>query len=112
MMIETIVLNFMAEKLPVPVYMEFPKDPPGKFVVLKKGNSSRENYVDTSMFVADSYADSMFHAAQLNEQVVKAFDDLTDLDSVSCSMRGGDYAFPDTHNKRYRYQAVQTITHY
>lgn len=111
-MIEQIVLNFMAERLPVPVSMELPADPPEQFVVLKKGDSSRENFVDTSMFVADSYADSLFHAAQLNERVIAAFDDLTDLDLVSSSTRGGDYAFPDTYNKKYRYQAIQTITHY
>lgn len=111
-MIELVVLDFMQKSLPVPVYMEFPTDPPASFVVLRKGNSSRENFVDSSMFVADSYAESLLDAAMLNERVVTAFDSLTDLNDISSSQRGGDYSFPDTHNKRYRYQAVQTITHY
>lgn len=111
-MIEQVVLDFMAEKLPVPVYMEIPIKQPASFVVLRKSDSSRENFVDSSMFIAVSYAESLFQAAQLNEMVVSAFDSLIDLDAVSGSKRGGDYALPDTQNKRYRYQAVQTITHY
>lgn len=111
-MIELIVLKFMTEKLPVPIYMEFPKDSPNRFIVLRKGNSERENLVDTSTFVADSYAESLLEAAKLNEQVKAALDSLTELDAVSSSKRGGDYPFYDTQNKRYRYQAVQNITHY
>lgn len=111
-MIELIVLNFMAKKLPVPVYTEFPSDPDNRFVVLRKGGSERENLVDTSTFVADSYAESLLEAAKLNEQVKATLDSLTELDAVSCSKRGGDYPFYDTQNKRYRYQAVQNITHY
>ena len=111
-MIEEIVQKYMTDKLDVPVFMEFPEEPPLRFVVLKKADSSRENYIDSAMFVADSYAETMFDAAKLNCQVVSALDDLTDLDEICCSERGGDYAFQDTQSKRYRYQAVQNITHY
>lgn len=111
-MIETTVLDFMSKNLPVAVYMEFPSDPPDRFVVLRKSNSSRENMVDTSMFIANSYAESLLEAAKLNERVKTALDSLADLDAVSSSKRGGDYPFYDTENKRYRYQAVQNITHY
>lgn len=111
-MIEITVLDYMSNNLPVPVYMEFPSDPDDCFVVLRKGGSERENLVDTSTFVADSYAGSLLEAAKLNEQVKAALDSLAELDAVSCSKRGGDYPFYDTQNKRYRYQAVQIITHY
>lgn len=111
-MIEMTILDYMSENLPVPVYMEFPSEPPNRFVVLRKGGSERENLVDTSIFVADSYAESLLEAAKLNEQVKAALDSLVELDAVSCSKRGGDYPFYDTQNKHYRYQAVQNITHY
>lgn len=111
-MIELNVLNFATKKLPVPVYMEFPSDPPERFVVLKKTDSSRDNLIDMSMFVADSYAETLLEAAKLNEQVKSALDSLVELDEVSRSARGGDYPFFDTNNHRYRYQAVQNITHY
>lgn len=111
-MIEITVKGFLEQKLQVPVFMEFPPNPPDRFVVLRKADSSRENLVDTSMLVADSYAESLLEAAKLNELVKAALDDLIELDTVSSSRRGGDYPFTDTKNKRYRYQAVQNITHY
>lgn len=111
-MIEIIVKEFLEQRLAAPLFMEFPADPPDRFVVLKKGDSSRENYIDSAMLVADSYAESLLEAAKLNEQVKSALDALTELDTISSSRRGGDYPAFDTKNKRYRYQAVQNITHY
>lgn len=111
-MIELTVKEFMEGRLSVPLYMEFPEEAPESFVVLRKGDSSREDFVDSAMLVVDSYGPSLLTAAQLNEQVKVILDDLTLLDSVSSSRPGGDYPLVDTKNKRYRYQAVQTITHY
>lgn len=111
-MIETIVFDFMKSSLSVPVFMEYPTEQHTRFVVLRKADSSRDNMVDTAMFVADSYAETVYETAKLNEQVVSAFDSLTDLESVSSSKRGGDYNAPDTQNKRYRYQAVCNVTYY
>lgn len=111
-MIELIVKEFAEQKLTVPVFMEFPHDPPERFVVLKKGDSGRENLINSAMLVADSYAESLWEAAKLNEQVKTVLDNLIQLDTVSSSRRGGDYPAFDTKNKRHRYQAVQNITHY
>lgn len=111
-MIEITVRVYLESKIQIPVYMEFPSDPPARFVVLRKADSSRENLIDMSMFVADSYAETLLETAKLNEQVKSALDSLVELDEVSRSARGGDYPFFDTKNHRYRYQAVQNITHY
>lgn len=111
-MIEITVKNFLEEKLPVPVYMEFPTNPSNRFLVLRKGDSSREDWLKSAMFVADSYAESLLEAARLNEMVKAAMDDLTDLEEISASRPAGDYPVSDTENKKYRYQAVYNITHY
>ncbi len=111
-MIEITVLNFLKEKLPVPVYMEFPSNPGPRFVILRKTDSGRENRLDSAMFVADSYAETLLEAAKLNELVKTAMDDLSDLDGVAASEQAGDYSAPDTQNKKYRYQAVYYITYY
>lgn len=111
-MIETTVLDYLNQKLPVPVYMEIPDDIPDRFVVLRKSGSGRINRVDTSMFVVRSYAESMLEASMLNEQVKAAMDALPELDAVSASRLTGDYPFPDTTIERYRYQAVYDVTHY
>lgn len=111
-MIELTVKEFMEVRLSVPLYFEFPEDPPVSFVVLKKEGNPRKNLLESTMLVADSYGPSLLEAARLNEQVKGALDDLVLLDAVSSSRRGGDYPAFDTKNKRYRYQAVQNINHY
>ena len=111
-MIEITVRDFLAEKLPVPVYMEFPSNPSNRFVVLRKGGSGREDWLKSAMFVADSYGESLLEAAKLNELVIAAMDDLTDLPEISASKPAGDYPAFDEINKRYRYQAVCNITYY
>ena len=111
-MIEFTVKKYFADNLTVPVYMEFPEKPPDSFVVIQKKGSNRTNLIDTALFVADSYGKTLYDAAKLNSQVVNVFDGLTELENVSASERGSDYVFPDSQNKRYRYQAVCNITYY
>lgn len=111
-MIEITVRDHLAGKCQVEVHMEVPANPPQRFVVLRKGDSSRENYLDKAIFVADSYAESLLEAAKLNEQVKTIMDDLIELNEICCVRRSGDYPNPDTASKRYRYQAVFDITHY
>lgn len=111
-MIELTVLNHLEQKLQVPVYLEFPSELSERFVVLRKADSGREDLLDSAMFVAESYAESLLETAKLNELVKSALDSLVELDVICSSKRAGDYPFPDTKNKRYRYQAVQNITHY
>lgn len=111
-MIEVTVMDHLAIRLDVPVYLEFPKNAPDRFLVLKVENNPRENLLDSAMLVVDSYGASMVDAATLNTMVKRTLDDLVDLPSISASKRGGDYPAFDTKNKRYRYQAVQNITYY
>lgn len=111
-MIELIVKSFMESRLQVPLYLEYPENPPESFVILKKGDSVRENLLDSAMLVVDSYGPSLLAAAQLNEQVKIILDDLIQLNIINNSQRGGDYPAFDTKNKRHRYKAVQNITHY
>ncbi len=111
-MIEQIVLDYLTSRLSAPVLQEIPSPIPESFVTIRKSDSSRENRLDSATFVADSYAPSRFMAAQLNELVKSALDDLPDLPKVSASDLATDYPFPDTTIERYRYQAVYNITHY
>ena len=111
-MIEVTVMDHLAIRLDVPVYLEFPKNAPDRFLVLKVENNPRENLLDSAMLVVDSYGASMVDAATLNTMVKRTLDDLVELPSISASKRGGDYPLVDTKNKRYRYQAVQNITYY
>lgn len=111
-MIEITIKAYLTAQLPVAVYMEFPSEPPERFVILDRTNTSRENHILASTFAAQSYAESKLEAAELNELVKLAMDMLIELDEVSSSQLNSDYPFPDTTRKLHRYQAVYDVTHY
>lgn len=111
-MIEIVIKNYLQSKLFAQVYMEFPQTPPERFYVLRRSGAGRENMIETSTLILDSYGPSLLEAAQLNEIGKTAMDELVDLDEVTSSVRSGDYPYEDVRTKKYRYQAVQTITHY
>lgn len=111
-LIEISVKNHVAGRLDCPVYMEFPEEAPGYFVILDRTDSSREDHIDSAVFVAQSYAPSKLAAAMLNAKVKEAMDSLIELGRVSACSLSGDYPFPDTKRKRHRYQAVYDITYY
>lgn len=111
-MIETTVLNYLTSALSVEVYMEVPEDPPERFVVLKKADGRRDDCVCYSMFLARSYGSTLLEAAELNELVKTAMDQIVELPEIGGCYLTGDYNFTDTASKRYRYQAVFDIYHY
>lgn len=111
-MIEEIILNYVSAALSVPVRMEIPADPPVRYVVLKRSGRGREDGLEASNLIADSYAESLAEAARLNEQVKAVLDELDTLDEISSAQLASDYPLTDTTNKKYRYQAVYEIYHY
>src|SRR5690554_326081 len=111
-MIEVTIYNYLKNVLSVPVYTELPKEKPQRFVVLDKIRSSKENHLLSSTIAFQSYAESKFQAALLNEQVKEAIENMIVLDEISKVELNSDYNFTDTTTKEYRYQAVYEIYHY
>ena len=110
-MIETTVLDYLSSVLSEPCSLEVPERPPVRFVVLEKTGSSRKNFINTATFAVQSYAPSLFEAAELNERVKAAMDDLILLPDIFSAKLDSDYNFTDTATKQYRYQAVYNITY-
>ena len=110
-MIETIVKDYLKNKLSVPVRMEVPVDPPAKFVVLEKTGSSRTDTLNNATIAAQSYAGSLADAAALNVEVKAAIDNMIELDEISACRLNSDYNFTDTSMEKYRYQCVYVITY-
>ena len=111
-MIEQTVKDYLGTILSVPVKTEVPKDPPSSFVVIEKTGGSSTNHISTNTLAIQSYAESMYLASLLNEEVKNAMENIITLDSISrCSLEG-DYNYTDTRTKQYRYQAVFSIVHY
>lgn len=111
-MIETLILDYLTENLSVPVYMEMPADPPASFVLIEKTGSGMENHLKSALIVFQSYADTLYNAATLNEMVKDLMLEAADLPDISASRLNSDYNFTDTDTKKYRYQAVFDIYHY
>lgn len=111
-MIEIIILNHLSAELGVPVALEKPEPAPDKFVLLDKIGSGRSDRMPSATFAFQSYAKTLFEAAELNEQVKIAVDSLIALDEIRGLSLNSDYNFTDTTTKQYRYQAVYDINHY
>ena len=111
-MIEILMLEHLERELNVPVYPEIPENPPERYVIIRKADSHREDFLCCSMMLARSYGPTLLAAAELNEAVVKAMKTITNDHRVSGCYCTGDYNFTDTVTKRYRYQAVFDIYHF
>jgi hypothetical protein len=111
-MIEVIILNHLKSKLTVPVRLEKPEPAPSEYVLFEKTGSNKSNHLLASTFAFQSYSNSMYGAAALNEEVKKAVDSLIELNEIASVTLNTDYNFTDTTTKQYRYQAVYDIKHY
>ncbi|MBQ7562763.1 MAG: hypothetical protein IJT16_02100 [Lachnospiraceae bacterium] len=111
-MIEKILIEYLSEYAPVPVFMEKPDSPPESYVLIEKTGSNRSNRIETAMIAAQSYAGSMAEAAELNRLVKDLILDSVSLDEIGGISLNSDYNFTDTSTKEYRYQAVFNITYY
>lgn len=111
-MIEKVLLDYLNDNLDVKVYTEVPKQLPKEFVIIEKTGSSRTNLIDSATFAIQSYSDSMYGAALLNEQVKEKMYGIVFLNNISNCRLNGDYNYTDTRTKQYRYQAVFNLTYY
>lgn len=111
-MIEKIVYDYLSEALTVPVRLEVPENPPERFVLLEKTGSGVENQIYSATIAVQSWAETLFEAAALNEQVKAAMDEIVRLPEICRCQLNSDYNFTDTATKRYRYQAVFDLVHY
>lgn len=117
-MIEKIILDYLAEELsPMPVLMETPagtpEDPiPDEYILIEKTGSSETNLIPSATFAFQSISSqSLYRAAQINEDVKGAMFTVISLPEVSRARLNSDYNFTDTRTKQYRYQAVYDITY-
>lgn len=113
-MIEEIIRNFLIAEVDIPVFMEIPKkDIPAKFFLIEKTGGSSSNHIKNSTLTIQSYAESLYEASALNEQLKNAMEyKAITLPEISSINLDGDYNFTDTTTKNYRYQAVFNIVHY
>jgi len=111
-MIEEIIRNYLTGA-GVTAYMEIPEGggvPP--YIVIERTGGGEENHIRSATVAIQSYAETLYGAAQLNEQVLALMEDITLLPEVSACELNSDYNYTDTTKKIYRYQAVYDLVYY
>ena len=111
-MIEIIVKNSLEQSLSLPVFLEQPLSKPNKYLLIERKGMGESNQLGGSLFIFQSYAESMYEAAVLNKEVIQAVKDLITLDDIVSISLNTDYIFTDVTSKKYRYQAIFDIKHY
>lgn len=111
-MIELVILEYLNEVLEIPVSLEKPDPAPKRYVVFEKTGSGKSNKLPSSVFAFQSYAESLYQAALLNDLVKEAIENMVVLPEIGRVQLNSDYNFTDTTTKQYRYQAVFDIFHY
>lgn len=110
-MIEKILRDYLMLALSVDVYIDR-HDASGEYVVIEKTGSGRTNLIDSATVAIQSYADSMFNAATLNQNVKTAMYNAVSLSEIASVKLNSDYNYTDTTTKKYRYQAVFDVVYY
>lgn len=111
-MIETVIYDYLKNTKQLAIYTEQPKSKPQAFYLMEKTAGGFLNGVNTSTITIQSYAQTLYDAALMNDVIKDAMLDAVSLDAVSGVRINSDYNFTDPTTKQYRYQAVFVLTHY
>jgi len=110
--IEQYIIEYLDEKLPVPVRTEKPENAPKRYVLIDKTGSGKSNHLPEATIAFQSYAESRHEASRLNNTVKKVVEKMEELGEIRGITLNSDYNFTDTTKKQYRYQAVYEIRYY
>ena len=110
-MIELIIKKHLEDNLDVPIFLEMQEKMPDSFVIFEKTSGGQKNLINSATFAFQSYADSMYEAAKLNEELKEAILKLRWSKEVGGVKLNSDYNFTDISTKKYRYQAVFDISY-
>lgn len=117
-MIEITILNYLSNVFgeEIPVLMELPEVPsedypefPEKLITIELVGKKRANHVCSASIAFQSYGNSLYEAAALDERVRAAVDDMVILDDIGSTKLSSNYNFTDTRTKRCRYQCIYDI---
>lgn len=111
-MIELVIKNYLDGHLNVPSFFEHQNGIKGKYVLIEKIGGGKSNKLKSSVFAFQSYADSLFESAELNEKVKEVVEAMIESPEITGIHLNSDYNFTDTQTKKYRYQAVFDINYY
>lgn len=117
-MIESIIRDYLSDKLSAPIYITEPEEKPESFFTLQRVSAGMVNKINAATIEFYCYAPTKYEAALLDEELktVLLGDDVTALGITedpaifSCKYGGGNDA-PDTAKKLYRYRAYYNFAY-
>lgn len=111
--IESLIIDYLAEHTEVPAYAMLPADVATPCLVVEKTAGGYSETILTATVAVQSYGQSLEQAAQINDTVkwllLEGFASLNQILKITLN---SDYNFTDTSTDRYRYQAVYDIKYY
>ena len=110
-MIEVKIIRYLTDALRMPVYAERPENPEAEYLLVERTGGGYRNCVRSATIAVQSYADSMYRAAEINQNVERAMLDFDALWGIGSCRLNSSYNFTDTDSRKYRYQAVFDIVY-
>ena len=83
-----------------------------KYILLEKTGGSEVDHIKHATLAVQSFSDTLYSTAKLNEEMKEAMKRITERDGVCMCELNSDYNYTDTKRKKYRYQAVFNIAYY
>ena len=72
-MIEKSIYNYLKTEQDIGVYLERPKDPPERYYLIEKTSGGMTNHIMNSTIIVQSYARSLYEAADMNESIIHLY---------------------------------------
>ena len=85
---------------------------PASLILVERTGGGISNRLRFATIAIQSYASSLYNAAQLNESVITAMDSIVQLPNIGSAQLNSSYNFTDTTRKEYRYQAVYDVVYF
>ena len=112
-MVEAKIREYLANSLNnIPVYMEYPKNPPKQFILLQVADGGQTNHIDAVTFFVTICADSLYAAAELKEAVKTLLFDAVIIPGITTSNLGSERAGTDQANHVYTYELTFNFYYY
>ena len=92
--------------------METPENVPDEYYLIEKTGSGQSNRINRATFAIQSISSvSLYRAAQMDEAVKAAMEEIVYGADISKAALNSDYNFTNTQTKQYRYQAVYDLVY-
>lgn len=111
-MIEVTLRDYLTDNLDIPVLMEHPKTSKKKYILLQLADASQINHIDMATFFVNVYADSLYEAAEIKEEVKTLLLNAIELPGITKSTLGQDQAATDSANHLYQYNLTFNFYYY